>query len=375
MDTAELQIDDVAFGGSGVARHAGKVVFVPFTIDGESVSARVVREKKQFAEAEVVEVLQPSAHRAEPQCPYFGRCGGCVYQHITYEHQLILKARQVEQVLRRIGKLRDIPIRPIVPSPLDYGYRNRITVHAQDGIVGFFRRDAHKLIDVAHCPISRAEVNDALAELRSRNPRDGHYTLRAGGTRSVASSDVQDDTAVVPPGRFFSQTNDAVAEALDELIASFFPDRGPLLIDAFCGSGFFAKRLVGNFDRVIGIEWDRYAVEAARRNAAPNETYINGNVEIELPAILQNPQTNNCAIIVDPPATGLSAPLRDTLIQFAPATLVYISCNPSTLARDLGQLQSEFRIVSVTPLDMFPQTAEIEVAVHLRRTAEAQGSR
>ena len=128
----ELVIEDLAFGGKGVARDKGKAVFVPFTIDGERVTAKIVREKKQFAEAELVEVLEPSPQRVLPECPYFGRCGGCSYQHISYEHQLELKARQVEQAMRRIGRLAEPPIHPMIPSPRPYGYRNRITVHAED---------------------------------------------------------------------------------------------------------------------------------------------------------------------------------------------------------------------------------------------------
>lgn len=137
MRIAELRIEDVAFGGKGVAREQGKAVFVPYTIEGEIVSAEVVREKKQFAEAELVEVKERSPDRMEPQCPYFARCGGCAYQHISYERQLAIKWRQVREALERIGKIKDVPMRPIVPSPQQYGYRNRITVHAQDGLIGF----------------------------------------------------------------------------------------------------------------------------------------------------------------------------------------------------------------------------------------------
>ena len=118
MRTVDLTIQDVAFGGKGVARDGGKAVFVPFTIDGERVTVRMVREKKQFAEAELVAVIEPSPNRVAAPCPYFGRCGGCSYQHIDYDHQLALKQKQVEQAMRRIAQLSDPPIRPIVPSPL-----------------------------------------------------------------------------------------------------------------------------------------------------------------------------------------------------------------------------------------------------------------
>ena len=345
----ELKIDEVVFGGSGIARHEGKAVFVPFTIDGERVSARLVREKKHFAEAELIEVLEPSADRVEPRCPYFGRCGGCAYQHISYAHQLEIKTRQVEQALRRIGKFSDVPMQPIISSPAEYEYRNRVTVHAENGTIGFYRRDSRRLIDITRCPISRPQVNTALAELRNRRVRDGHYTLRASHA-----------------ARVFEQTNDAVAIALRELVASFFPERSALLVDAFCGRGFFSKRLIEQFDRVLGIEWDRFAVNLARENAGPNESYINSDVEIELPAALQN-APRDAAVLVDPPETGLGAAARSALQSFPPRILVYVSCNPATLARDLGELRSQFQMLSVTPLDMFPQTAEIEVAVHLQR--------
>lgn len=368
MRTVDLKIEDIAFGGKGVARDNGKAVFIPFTVDGELVSAKITREKKQFAEAEVVDLRERSPHRVEPPCPYFGRCGGCAYQHVDYAHQLEIKSRQVRDVLQRIGKLKSVPMRPIVPSPLAYAYRNRVTVHAENGVVGYFRRDSHRLIDVERCPIAMDEVNRDLAELRSQQVRDGHYTLRA---RSGP--------------RVFSQTNDGVANALRDLIIEQMPANQDLLIDAFCGAGFFAKALLDKFERSVGIDWDRFAIAAANENASVKETYIAGDVEMELRRVLEQTSDVEAAVpaanapakagdtpattlIVDPPAVGLSAPLRQSIIDLAPTTLIYVSCNPATLARDLTDLQHRFKIESVTPLDMFPQTAEIEVVAQLQRS-------
>ncbi len=364
MRVVDLKIEDIAFGGKGVGREQGKAIFVPYTIEGELVSAEIVREKKQFAEAALVEVTQSSPDRVEPQCPYFGRCGGCAYQHMNYEHQLAIKWRQVRDALQRIGKLKNIPMRPIIPSPDQYAYRNRITVHAQDGVIGFFRRDSHSLLNIEQCPISRGEVNRALAELRAQKyVRDGHYTLRASSGAHV-----------------FSQTNDAVANALRDLIVDLVLPNQELLIDAYCGAGFFAKALLDKFERVIGIDWDKFAIAAAKENASAKEMYIAGDVEVELQQVgavhLNRPLVDEIhrrglrsiapdTIIVDPPATGLSANVRRLIVDLMPATLIYVSCNPPTLARDLKDLQDKFIIDSVTPLDMFPQTAEIEVAVHL----------
>jgi 23S rRNA (uracil1939-C5)-methyltransferase len=358
MRIVDLKIEDIAFGGKGVARESGKAIFVPYTIEGELVSAEIVRDKKQFAEAELIEVKEKSSHRIEPECPYFGRCGGCAYQHIDYEHQLAIKSRQVGDVLQRIGKFNDVPMRPIIPSPKQYAYRNRITVHAQDGAVGFFRRDSHRLIDIERCPIAEDELNRDLTDLRSQpRLREGHYTLRTSNGPRV-----------------FSQTNDKVAESLRNLIGDLVPSGQELLIDAYCGAGFFSKALLDKFERVIGIDWDRFAIEAARKNAIEKETYIAGDVETELekmaqPARLRSTldgsRDGRATLIVDPPATGLSATTRKSILDLKANTLIYVSCNPSTLARDLKDFSEKFAINSVTPLDMFPQTAEIEVASHL----------
>jgi len=359
----ELDIQDVAFGGKGVARIDGKAVFVPYVIDGESVRASIAREHKKFLEAELETVVTASPHRVEPRCPYFGRCGGCVYQHIEYEHQLALKWRQVKETLRRVGGLKEPPMRPFIPSPIEYGYRNRITVHVCDGVTGFFRRESNKLLGIEQCPIARDELNSKLTELRRNNPRDGHYTLR-----------------VSDGPRVFTQANDAVAAAMLDLVDRLLATAGGTLIDAYCGAGFFAKRLRARFKVVIGIDWDQHAIGVARQDADENETYIAGDVETELQKVgavhlNRPPQYDDTSrgrlrsiaptIIVDPPATGLSKGLVQALIERPPTQLIYVSCNPGTLARDLAALKKSFRIDSITPLDMFPQTAEVEVVAEL----------
>jgi 23S rRNA (uracil1939-C5)-methyltransferase len=344
----ELVIEDIAFGGKGVGRAEGKAVFVPFTIEGERVAARVVREKKSFAEADLVTVLESSPQRITPQCPYFGRCGGCSYQHMSYEHQLHWKVRQVRQALQRIGKFREPPVRPIVPSPLDYEYRNRITVHVENGVVGFFRHDVHRLIDIERCPISAPAVNDELTALRARHPRDGHYTLRAN-----------------EGPRVFSQTNDAVAIHLADTMNALVSPNESLLIDAYCGAGFFAKRLLPKFPRVVGLDWDIHAIAAAQANATAAETYFAGDLAAHLTEQLESADPKRTTIIVDPPATGLGAEVRDILRQHPVTTLLYVSCNPPTLARDLAALGAGFTLQSVTPFDKFTPTAEIEVLAHL----------
>src|SRR5437879_3405977 len=287
----ELQITDVAFGGKGVARANGKAVFVPYVIDGETVSASITREHKKFLEAELESIVTASPHRVEPRCPYFGRCGDCLYQHLDYEHQLAWKWRQVKETLRRIGGLKEPPMRPFIPSPIEYEYRNRITVHVRDGVVGFFRRESNKLLDIERCPIALKEVNAQLAELRGRRPHDGHYSLRA-----------------TAGPRVFAQANDAVGVAMLDLVDRLFASATGTLIDAYCGAGFFSKRLRARFEKVIGIDWDQHAIAVAREDANENETYIAADVEAELGgrlrSIVPTSHERKTAVIVDPPATG-----------------------------------------------------------------------
>ncbi len=344
----QLTISDIAFGGKGVARHEGKVFFVPFVAPGEVVRVRVTKDKKKFAEAELVVVDQPSADRVEPPCPYFGRCGGCSYQHLSYERQLTIKSQQVEQTLRRVGRFAEVPMQPIIPAPEPYGYRNRIRVHVADGAAGFFAQGAHKVIDVEKCAIAAPDVNKALRRLRGAVVRDGDYSLRASGG-----------------GPYFEQTNASVTAEMLKLVERIVRRGQSLLVDAYCGAGLFAKRLAPLFECVVGIEENANAIEKARRSPAPHETYVEGDVETLIGDVLSAHDMSRATVILDPPATGITPRISEILRMSRPAEIIYVSCNPATLARDLASFGDIYSIESVTPLDMFPQTSEIEVVVQL----------
>lgn len=347
----QVTIQDIAFGGKGVARHEGKVVFVPFTIVGEEVTAKVSRSKKKFVEADLVSVDQASPQRVVPQCVYFQRCGGCAYQHMSYEEQLKVKSQQVEQTLRRVGRLPEVPMQPIIPSPKSYGYRNRIRVHVARGETGFYARESTRLMDIESCPIAAPAVNASLKNLRSKALPEGDYTVTEGGK-----------------GSYFRQTNEGVASAMlayvKNLLAPGNPESGTL-VDAYCGAGFFAKGLANLYQKVIGIEENAFAVEAATHTAKEKESYFAGDVAELLPKAFAGLDPNSTVLVIDPPAAGIAPEVASAIAAFKPAQLVYVSCNPATLARDLAQLIPAYRLLSVTPCDMFPQTAEIEVVTHL----------
>jgi len=343
----ELPINEVAFGGAGVGRAEGKVIFVPFTVDQEIVDVRLHTVRRSYSLGQVQAIRQPSPHRITAPCPYFQTCGGCDYQHIAYGHQLAIKQSQIEQALRRIAKLSGCDVRPIKPSPKPFGYRNRISVHSDGENTGFFQKGSRNVVDIANCLLASETVNTKLRAFRAARPVAGaHATLRENEEITT-----------------FSQTNDEVAEFLIEFIQNRV--KGPVLVDGYCGSGFFSHRLAALVEKVIGIDWNQPAIRQAQQTATANETYLCGELSELLDQVLvaETPDT----VIVDPSATGLSKEVIAILASRVPPTLIYVSCNPATFARDLRSLADRFRIQEIQPFDMFPQTAEIEVAGVLER--------
>ena len=346
-----LAIERLAFGGAGIGRLAdGKICFVPLVVPGEKVLVRIRARHSSYVEADVEEIVEPSPERVEPSCPVYGRCGGCQYQHLAYARQIAIKGEQVAEILRRLGGIRNPPVEPTVPSPLQFHYRNRITVHSRSGRVGFFGSRSRRLVEVSQCPIATERVNELLAALRASRPRDGEHPLRE-------------------PSEFrgFRQVNDAAAACLLEIVEDMARPGGRLLVDAYCGAGFFAKRLAALFELTIGIEWSADAVRAARQGAGAREIYLLGDVKRHLAPAFAAAPAESTTLLLDPPEEGVEEQILETIASRKPSRLIYVSCNPSTLARDIRYLSRLYALRRACPIDMFPQTAEIEVAAFLEK--------
>ena len=344
-----VEINDIGFGGRGVGRVNGIACFVPGVIEGEKVRVKIAKVKSRMMEAWLLEVLESSPYRIEAPCPVFLQCGGCSYQHIDYPHQLLIKETQLREALRRLGGLTDPPVAAMIPSPEPYGYRNRIAVHVRDGKAGFFAEGSNRVVPVSKCLIASPEVDAGFQDLLKERPRDGDYLIgekkRYGG---------------------FRQVNNAVAEILKKTVREAVrpsdeanPISG-LLVDAYCGAGFFAHELQALFTKVIGIERSIASVAMASRQAAENEEYLAGDVELKLAEALGAGKSEETVLLLDPPSEGLAELATEAILDKPPARIVYVSCNPATLSRDAKRLAECYRIIQVTPLDMFPQTAEIE---------------
>ena len=341
-----LTINDLAFGGKGVGRVNGIACFVPGVIDGETVRVRLIKVKARFMEAILLEVIEASPHRVEAPCPVFLKCGGCNYQHIDYTHQLAFKEKQLHEALRRLGGLENPPVEPMIPSPHPYHYRNRISVHFKEGVIGFYAEGSNRIVSVDRCLIASEEVNTGLKDLIKSRPQNGDALIgekkRYGG---------------------FRQVNNAVAEILKETVRSAVQPAevpGLLLIDAYCGAGFFGHEFHTLFVKVIGIERSIASIAMASRQGAVNEEYHAGNVEDLLSSALATASSEGTVLLLDPPAEGLAEIVTEAILDRPPSRIVYVSCDPATLARDSKRLSGCYRLVKVSPLDMFPQTAEIE---------------
>ena len=365
-----VRIEDLAFGGEGVGRHEDLVIFVPFVVPGEEVEVEVTETKKNFARAELVHVLAPSPQRATPVCPYFGICGGCQYQHITYPVQLEWKRKQVADLFERIGKFPRELVQPVLPCPQPYFYRNRIMIRSQWNKpeqklnIGYLRWDCGLVVDIEKCPIAEPVLNEQILHVRAHPPPKG-------GIKVVLRLPPADWE--VPPDSFF-QNNFFLLPSLVETAREQFRASGSrFLIDVYCGVGFFGISLGDLAERFVGVEIDKPAIKAARHNAMrhgrSNGEFILGDAPELLPELLQRFPAGETTVILDPPRAGCPRASLELLRETRPAQIIYVSCHPATLARDLNILcaQDVFEVRTVVPLDMFPQTQHVECVADLRR--------
>src|SRR6266850_2526468 len=364
-----LTISDTAFGGEGVARTDDFVVFVPFVAVGEVVEAEVTEVKKRFARARLLRVLQPSPDRVAPACRYFGDCGGCQYQHLAYPAQLQLKHKQVGDLFERIGGFDPALVAPIIPCPQPYGYRNRIMIRSQwdkfkQGLnIGFIRADNRLVVDIQECLIAESALNAQIKNVRANPPPKGGLKV----VLRIAAEGWE-----VPPDSFF-QNNFFLLPKLVEVVRDRLADGGSRhLVDVYCGVGFFSLELARQVESFVGIELDRLAIQAARHNAksrdCTNGEFSAGSAEQLLPELLARFHAEKTTVLLDPPRKGCSAETLELLRQMRPRQIIYVSCHPATMARDLNILCSEgvFQLVRVAPLDMFPQTSHVESVADVR---------
>lgn len=397
-----LEITSLAYGGDGFGRLPdGRACFVPFTLPGEEVRVALTEEKKGHARARLLEVLRPSAERIPAPCRHFGICGGCHYQHLPYPAQLAAKQRIFSEQLSRIAGITNPPLLPIVPSPHCWNYRNTVQFSLSPaGKPGYLAAGSHTVIEIEECLLPEPALNDfwpsldleavpdiERVELRLGTGEDILVTFESSeayvpdfefsteadvsvvhlspdGIVLLAGDDftrldVLGRTFRVSAGSFF-QVNTAQAEVMVQHVLELLPVTPQTsLLDVFCGVGLFSAFFAGRAGKVTGIELSESACRdfTVNLDEFENVSLYQGPAEVVLPG-LDFPVDS---VIVDPPRAGLALPALDALLKLSPARLVYISCDPSTLARDARRLLAGgYRLVQATPFDLFPQTFHIE---------------
>lgn len=399
-DLLEVRLDRLVYGGEAMGRLPdGRAVFVPYTLPGEVAHVRLVEQKRGYARAELIQVLDAAPERITARCAHFTSCGGCHYQHMPYEMQLATKETILRDQLQRIGGLEHPPVQPAVPSPQPWAYRNHLQFHlTDDARLGFHTPRSHQVIPIQECHLPeeplqalwpRLELepipglkevdlrlgsgDDVLLILVGDDPEPPEFSvdiplsavyLGPGGQKVLSGSA---HTVVEVRGRAFQvaaqsffQVNTPMAGALVEhILANLVLSDDDTLIDLYSGVGLFSAFLAPHVGRLIAVESSPSACDnfVVNLDDFDHVELYQAKAEDVLPILDAQP----AVVLVDPPRAGLARPVLDGLLRLGPATLVYVSCDPATLARDAKRLtRGGYRLLQVTPFDLFPQTYHIE---------------
>jgi 23S rRNA (uracil1939-C5)-methyltransferase len=391
----QLQIEKLVYGGDGLSRVDGEVLFTPFVLPGETVEAERTESRKHVQRTRLVKVETQSADRVTAPCPVFGRCGGCQYQHATYEAQLRYKRDILVETLRRVGKIELDAESIAIESGEPFGYRNRAQFHFEHGRIGYREMNSRKLVAIEQCPISSPKINEVIGRL-SRMVRDRRWP------RFVESLEVFTDERQVQwnvleseqpvakrffewladeaPGTVMGPLEYAVNGDLFQVSGtSFFQvnrfllprladlaigeARGAEAWDLYAGAGLFSLPLARTFPKVVAVEAGRSAGDL-RENAHRARARVEV-VSEQTEVFLTKAKTAPGFVLADPPRAGLGKAATSRLAELRPETLVILACDPATLARDLAALAPVYEIKKLTLVDLFPQTFHMETIVRL----------
>lgn len=366
-DRFELHIDRLSVGGRGVGRKDGIVIFVDLVAPNEDVEVEVTHVKKNLAEAKLVRVIEPSCHRIDPPCIHFKEgCGGCSWQHVGYDAQLTAKRELVAEALRKFSGYKDVVVEPTVPSPLVFRYRNRIQVHVQGSTVGFHARGTHRIIDIKDCLITEEPLVKKIGEIRSGKVAGDRIQIYRNQNNEVLAENAEEQSSLA-----FSQVNSSQnAQLIQAVLQQAQKSSSPsAVLDLYSGSGNFTFSLSELFPnaKVTGVELNSPAVQRGNELAKQQNKLVSfERAKVEEFLKRWKPPGGQYLILIDPPRTGCDPAAVKILKDLKPTRLIYISCHPVTLARDLKPFsEAGWTIDFAQPYDMFPQTDHVETLVTL----------
>ncbi|MEO8355052.1 MAG: class I SAM-dependent RNA methyltransferase [Chloroflexota bacterium] len=402
----EITLTTFTYGGDAMGRlvdpltgAGGRAVFVPFGLPGERVRIRLTEEKRTFARGELVEILEPSPHRITPRCIHFGVCGGCHYQHLPYEKQLEVKVEILRDQLTRIGKIENPPVQKMVASPGPWNYRNHVQFHlTREGKPGYVTAARPRVFAIFECHLPEGSINSLWPQLEFEPEMNiERVSLRSGVDdelmlvldsdsaeapeleieAGISVTHIFEENTVVIAGNdnitirvlerdfrvsaaAFFQVNTAMAAKMVEHLITHLPiTSSSTILDIYCGAGLFSAFLAPKCGRVIGVESSESACEdfVVNLDEFENVELYEGLAEDVIPHLEAKPDI----VLVDPPRAGLDKSVVDGILKLNPKVIAYVSCDPSTLARDAARLiKGGYQLKDVTPFDLFPQTYHIE---------------
>jgi 23S rRNA (uracil1939-C5)-methyltransferase len=383
--TLEVAIERIVPRGYGIAHAEGKTIFVALAVPGDRVRVEIVETKGSIAFAEIIDVVEPGPQRITPPCPYFGSCGGCDFQQMSYSEQLASKVEIIRDCLRRIAKIDWQDDIAVIASPKEFEYRSRAQWHVDPNAreMGYYARNSRRLIPIEECPKLVPVLNDELARLRDDFPfenvwSDKTFVEAAAGDDAVS---IHSPGLIEPPeitftafGETFTYASNVFFQGnqflIPQLIETALVDAsGSTALDLYCGVGLFALPMANRFKRVTGVEEHPRAIDYANRNAAANgHTNIEFRTESVRRYLSGDPPKNVDFILLDPPRAGTEKETMTNLIALGAPQISYVACEPSVLARDLKRfIEAGYRLDSVTAIDLFPQTHHVETVAHLSR--------
>lgn len=414
----ECIVNGISHASEGVARIDGKATFIPYAIPGETVAVKITESKQNYQRARLEKIIVSSPDRTAPPCRHYFTCGGCSYQHVKYERQLALKRQVVEETLKRIGGI-DTKVNPVIGMENSWHYRNKVEWHtgqqAGEPLLGYYINNTHQLIDIDDCLLISEEMKECsryikkhlqqlhvpfacqvtvrqsslgqlmiifsgtdashidFTQLTDHFTEASLYSIDQGITRlhygeTRLNEKLGEITFEISPQAFF-QVNHIQTEKMLDIIKDYAQlRRSDTVLDAYCGTGSIALSLAQDAKRVVGVERFKASIKDAKRNAfinhITNSQFIKGACEDIIPTL----EDNFDVIILDPPRNGCKKELIQAVINKSPRSIIYVSCNPSTLARDLALFKgSIYNVKEVQPIDMFPQTTHVETVVRIYR--------
>lgn len=382
--TLRTRMHSLAFGGDGVGKLDGKVCFVKGALPGEEIVFDVIKETDSYIKGKVKEIIEASPDRVEPVCKYYGKCGGCQLQHISYEKELFYKREQIAELVKRIAGKRDVACLDIVPSPEPYHYRSGVTLHRKQEGWGYFTEDGINVMLIDECPIAEKAINDAIPGLTAPEAKDS-VTIKADAEGKVWISDVPgarfftdsyDGTKLFASPKAFAQANRHIALAIArELEAWIGPvESDSAFFDVYCGIGFYTFLVRQEFGIRVGMDESRIAIDCAksteRESGRTDLKFYLGNSETEFTGLFKRLKKKTNILFLDPPRKGAEKFFLEELKGRADIDRIYyLSCDPARLARDIKIMtdSSAWELGRLRPFDMFPRTKHIETLAEFIR--------